>query len=161
MWPSCELAAPEAIDASRSLFEPPPPSRLALVSEPAPRTHGAALAALAGTLLAQRFCSWTGLSGRAYVFSVYRPTNCPAFCNAILLTAARADAGRLRVLSVRDTGAFPEPVMARAQRELRALGAGHEFHLHLLASCPADRAAAVADLSGRADPEPAQLIENT
>ena len=40
--------------------------------------------------------------------------------------------GQRRVVSVRETGAFPEPVVAKVQRELRAFGPGVEFHLHLL-----------------------------
>jgi hypothetical protein len=54
---------------------------------------------------------------------------------------------RLRIISVRDTGAFPEPVVARAQREFRSFGPGLEFHLHLLPSSPKDRAATIADLT--------------
>jgi hypothetical protein len=94
-----------------------------------------------------RFCSWTGLSGSRYVFSVYPASSCPAFCHAVLLAAVRDGPRRLRIVSVRDTGAFPEPVVARAQREFRAFGPGLEFHLHLLPSSPADRAATIADLA--------------
>ena len=64
-----------------------------------------------------------------------------------MLAAVRDDSGRRRVVSVRDTGAFPEPVVARAERELRAFGSGLEFHLHLLASSPEEREATVADLA--------------
>jgi hypothetical protein len=105
------------------------------------------MAALAGTPLASRFWSWAGLSGRRYVFSVYPASACPAFCNAVMLAAVRDGAGRRRVVSVRDTGAFPEPVVARAKCELRAFGPGLEFHLHLLASSQAEREATVADLA--------------
>ncbi len=86
--------------------------------------RGASLAALAGMPISSRFCSWIGLSGRRYVFSVYPASECPAFCDAVLLAAVRDVTGRRRVLSVRETGAFPEPVVARAQRELRAFGPG-------------------------------------
>ena len=147
MSPSCEVVAAEMIEPSRSLSEPTRPPWIASFGDHADPPGGRGLAALAGTPLAQRFCSWTGLSGRRYVFSVYPASDCPAFCDAIMLAAARDDVGRLRVVSVRDTGAFPEPVVARAERELRAFGAGLEFHLHLLASSAAERAAAVADLA--------------
>jgi hypothetical protein len=147
MSPTCEVVAPEMIEPSRSLAERGLLPWLAPVSEQGRRAHSSALSALAGTPLAERFCSWAGLSGRRYVFSVYPATECPAFCDAVLLAAVRGDAGRLRVVSVRDTGAFPEPVLARAERELRAFGASLEFHLHLLASSPAERASAVADLA--------------
>jgi len=147
MAPSCEVVAGEMIERSLSHTEPPRLPWIAPLSDQAERGGGSALAALAGTPLAQRFCSWTGLSGRRYVFSVYRAPDCPAFCDAVLLAAVRDDAGRLRVVSVRDTGAFPEPVVARVERELRAFGARLEFHLHLLASSPAERAAVVADVT--------------
>jgi hypothetical protein len=94
-----------------------------------------------------RFCSWTGLSGRRYVFSVYPASTCPAFCHALLVVAVREDPSRVRIVSVRDTGAFPEPVVARAQHEFRAFGPGVEFHLHLLPSSTPRRAAAIADLA--------------
>ena len=73
--------------------------------------------------------------------------DCPAFRDAVLLAAVRDMTGQRRVVSVRETGAFPEPVVAKAQRELRAFGPGVEFHLHLLAASPAERAATVADLA--------------
>src|SRR5271156_97550 len=147
MLPSCEVVAAEMIERSPSLSVPPHLPWIASFSDQADRIGASGLAALAGTRFAQRFCSWTGQSGRRYVFSVYPASDCPAFCDAVMLAAVRDDAGRLRVVSVRDTGAFPEPVVARAERELRAFGASLEFHLHLLASSPAERAAAVADLA--------------
>jgi len=111
------------------------------------RTGGASLAALAGTSIAARFCSWIGSSGQRYVFSVYPAADCPAFRDAVLLAAVRDMTGQRRAILARETGAFPEPVVARAQRELRAYGAGAELHLHLLAGSPAARAAMVADLA--------------
>jgi hypothetical protein len=110
------------------------------------RTAGAPLAALAGTSIASRFCSWIGLSGRRYVFSVYPAADCPAFRDAVLLAAVRDMAGQRRAILARDTGAFPEPVIAKARRELTPYGPGLEFHLHLTAASPAERAATVADL---------------
>jgi hypothetical protein len=147
MSPSREVVAAEMIERPHGLTEPPRLPWLAPTSDQADRAGPSGLAALAGTQLAQRFCSWTGLSGRRYVFSVYPASDCPAFCDAVMVAAVRDDAGRLRVLSVRDTGTFPEPVVARAERELRAFGTSLEFHLHLLASSPAERAAAVTDLA--------------
>lgn len=110
------------------------------------KTGGSALAALASMPFSSRFYSWVGLSGRRYVFSVYPASACPAFCDAVLLAAVRDGRGQRRALSVRDTGVFPEPVVARAQREHRAFGPRLEFHLHLLAASAAERAATVADL---------------
>ena len=71
----------------------------------------------------------------------------PGVSRRHLLAAVRDMTGQSRVVSVRETGAFPEPVVAKAQRELRAFGPGLEFHLHLLTTSPAERAATVADLA--------------
>jgi hypothetical protein len=109
--------------------------------------RGSSLAALDGMPISSRFCSWVGLSGQRYVFSVYPASECPAFRDAILLVAIRDMTGQRRVISVRETGPFPEPVVEKAQCELRAFGPGLEFHLHLLATSPAERAVTVADLA--------------
>ncbi len=132
----------------RAFSEPPEPPRL----EPRGYSHGAErdgmkLVALADTPLASRFCSWPGLSGRRYIFSVYPWSECPPFCHAVLLAAVRDDAGRRQALSVFDTGAFPEPALLRARRDLGAYGARLEFHLHLLASSAAERESVLADLA--------------
>lgn len=111
------------------------------------KARGAALAALAGTPISSRFCSWIGLSGRRYVFSVYLGSGCPAFREAVLMAVVRDMTGQRRAILVRETGAFPEPVVAETQGQLRAFGAGLELHLHLLAGSPAERAATVADLA--------------
>ncbi|MGH6797686.1 MAG: hypothetical protein ACREDI_04815 [Roseiarcus sp.] len=135
------------IEWAYGVSEPPAAAWIAPVSDRQDRIGGSSLAALAGTSFASRFCSWAGLSGQRYVFSVYPAPACPAFCDAVLLAAVRDGEGRRRVVSVRNTGAFPEPVVARAQRELRAFGPGLEFHLHLLATSASERAATVADLA--------------
>jgi hypothetical protein len=111
------------------------------------RARSAALAALAGTPISSRFCSWIGLSGRRYIFSVYPASDCPAFRDAVLLAVVRDMTGQRRAILARETGAFPEPVVAEAQHDLKAFGPALELHLHLLATSPADRAAAVADLA--------------
>jgi hypothetical protein len=146
MLSSYEIAA-HTIERSHGLSEGPPPPWSAALNDRADETRGSALAAFAGTHFASRFFSWAGLSGRRYVFSVYPASVCPAYCDAVMLAAVRDGSGRRRVVSVRDTGAFPEPVVARAERELRAFGSGLEFHLHLLASSLAEREATVADLA--------------
>jgi len=146
MSPTCEILAP-TVERTAGWFEPPAPPWIAPSGLERDRAGGAALAALVGMPFSARFCSWTGLSGRRYVFSVYAPASCPSFCHAVLVAAVRQGPGRPRVVSVRDTGAFPEPVVTRAQRELRAYGSGLEFHLHLLPSSSADRTATIADLA--------------
>jgi hypothetical protein len=134
-------------DRACGVCEPPAAAWIGPVADRQVRAGGSSLAALAGMPFSSRFCSWTGQSGRRYVFSVYPASACPAFCGAVLLAAVRDGAGGRRVVSVRDTGAFPEPVVAKAQRELRAFGPGLEFHLHLLPSSPEEREATVADLA--------------
>lgn len=109
--------------------------------------RGTSLAALDGMPISSRFCSWVGLSGQRYVFSVYPASECPAFRDAVLVAAVRDMTGQRRVVSVRETGSFPEPVLEKAQRELRPFGPGLEFHLHLLTTSPTERAATVADLA--------------
>ena len=143
---SYEFMAP-TIERTRGLFEPPAPPWIAPLGDRGPRAGGVALAALADLPFSSRFCSWTGLSGRRYVFSVYPASTCPAFCHAVLIAAVRDGPRRVRIVAVRDTGVFPEPVVARAQREFRAYGSILEFHLPLLPSSPADRAATIADLA--------------
>jgi hypothetical protein len=109
--------------------------------------RGSSLAALDGMPISSRFCSWIGLSGRRYVFSVYPALECPAFRDAVLLAVIRDMTEQWRVISVRETGSFPEPAVAKAQRELRAFGPGLEFHLHLLTTSAAEWTATVADLA--------------
>lgn len=129
---------------SPNSFEPTPEPWLVA---PQRRAASAAsgFAALSQTSLASRFVAWAGLSGRTYVFSVYAPAACPAFCDAILLAVARDD-GERRVLAALDTGVFPEPILARAARELGPRVETLEFHMHLLARSSAERRAALADL---------------
>jgi hypothetical protein len=135
------------IDGAYGVSESPATGWIAPVSDRQDNRRGASLAALDGMPISSRFCSWVGLSGRRYVFSVYPASDCPAFRDAVLLAAVRDMTGQRRVVSVRETGAFPEPAVAKAQRELRAFGPGLELHLHLLAASPAERAATVADLA--------------
>jgi hypothetical protein len=120
---------------------------IAPVSNRQDKIRGSSLAALAGMPISSRFCSWIGLSGRRYIFSVYPAADCPTFRDAILLATVRDMTGQRRVVSVRETGAFPEPLVAKTQRELRAFGPGVEFHLHLLTTSSAERRATVADLA--------------
>jgi hypothetical protein len=117
------------------------------VSNRQDKIRDSSLAALAGMPISSRFCSWIGLSGRRYIFSVYPAADCPAFRDAVLLAVVRDMMGQRRVVSVWETGAFPEPVVAKAQRKLRAFGPGVEFHLHLLTTSAVERTATLADLA--------------
>jgi hypothetical protein len=129
------------------LLESPAAQWIAPMSGRQDETRGASLKALAGMPIASRFCSWIGQSGRRYVFSVYPASECPAFPDAVLMAVVRDMTGRRCVVSARDTGGFPEPVIASVRRELGAFGPGLELHLHLLAASSAERAATVADLA--------------
>jgi hypothetical protein len=141
-------AAFETLAEVDGFSEPPAPAwseRLSPGSKPI--AQGSELAGLAETALASRFFCWEGLSGRRYVFSVYAPSECPAFCDAVVLVAVRDLAGRRTVVSVFDSGAFPEPILQRAKRDLSAYGAALEFHIHLLAATLAEREVVRADLT--------------
>ena len=131
------------------LSESPATQWIAPMSGREDKAREASLKALAGMPISSRFCSRIGPSGRRYVFSVYPASTCPAFPDAVLMAVVRDMTGRRCVVSVRDTGAFPEPVLARVRRELSAFGPGLELHLHLLAASSAERAATVADLAMR------------
>jgi hypothetical protein len=137
----------ESIDQPCEVSESPAAAWFHPMSDRQTEARGSSLAALAGMPISSRFCSWVGLSGRRYVFSVYPALECPSFCDAVLLAAVRDMTGQRRAILVRDTGAFPEPVLANARREHRIFGPGLEFHLHLLAASPAERAATLADLA--------------
>jgi hypothetical protein len=135
------------VDRAYGVSEGPAVSWTAPMSDRQGNRSGSSLAALEGMPISSRFCSWVGLSGQRYVFSIYPASECPAFRDAVLLAVIRDMTGQRRVVSVRETGAFPEPVVEKAQRELRAFGPGLEFHLHLLATALAERGATVADLA--------------
>jgi hypothetical protein len=137
----------ETLDRACGVAEGPAVGRTVPMSDRQSDGRGSSLAALEGMPISSRFCSWVGLSGQRYVFSVYPASECPAFRDAVLLTVIRDMTGQRRVVSVRETGAFPEPVVEKAQRELRGFDPGLEFHLHLLATSPLERAATVADLA--------------
>ena len=136
----------EIVAAATGLSERPPKPRTAPRSQwlaPARRRY----AALSRTPLASRFVSWEGLSGRTYVFSVYGPSDCPAFCDAVLLAVAPNEAGTREILGGLDTGAFPEPALARAQRDFHSPAKRLEFHVHLLARSSGERRAVLKDLA--------------
>ncbi len=140
-----DAVSPCPADAPERRPEPAPPTA-ALLAEP----DGEPLAALTGEALSPRFRSWRGASGRRYIVSVYDPQACPAYCDAVLIAAAVDLDGRRRALAFVDTGVFPEPVVARAAKSLSRIAERVEFHLHLLAASPAERRAALDDLSAAA-----------
>ncbi len=110
-----------------------------------------AIAALSQTPLAGRFVCWRGLTGKSYVFSVYAAADCPAFCDAVVVAVARDKHGDPCRLAAFDTGAFPEPIMARVRDELGAYAGGLELHVHLLARTASHRRDALTDLEAAFD----------
>ncbi len=116
------------------------------------REHfGRALATLSQTPFAGRFVSWQGITGKSYVFSVYAPADCPAFCDAVVVAVGRDQRGDPRMLAAFDSGPFPEPVLARVQRKFGGWRNGLELHVHLLARTASDRRDALADLEAALD----------
>jgi hypothetical protein len=110
----------------------------------------APLHALQASELAGRYARWQGASGLRYLFSVYAPETCPAYCDAILAVAGYDALGRRTILSIEDTGEFPEPALARATTLAAMSGGRVEFHLHLLAATRGARRSAIGDLAGQA-----------
>jgi hypothetical protein len=137
----------ETLDRACGVAESPTGGWSAPLSDRQDKRRGSSLAALDGMPISSRFCSWIGLSGQRYVFSVYPASECPAFRDAVLLAVVRDMTGQRRVVSVRETGPLPEPVIEKARRELRAFALGLEFHLHLLAASSLEWEATVADLA--------------
>src|SRR5476649_216980 len=95
--------------------------------------ENAPLAALAGEGLGGRFRYWRGASGRRFMFSVYSSAACPAYDYAVLIGVGIAADGGRQILFIADTGAFPEPVLARARAILAKAGMRVELHVHVLA----------------------------
>ena len=89
-------------------------------------------------------------SGRRYIASIYEAHACPAYCDAALIAVAANCHGERRIVALADTGAFPEPVVARLAQTLAPAAERLEFHLHLLAATSAERRAALDDLAASA-----------
>jgi hypothetical protein len=110
------------------------------------------LAALVGSPLAGRYSQWLGASGRRYLFSVYDPSSCPAYSDAVLVLAKVDEVGRRTILAIEDTGDFADPAVSRALRAASRCDGAVEVHLHLLASTRLARRDAIADLLCYATP---------
>ena len=102
--------------------------------------------------LAGRYAQWLGASGRRYLFSVYDPSSCPAYSDAILVLAKVDGHGRRTILAIEDTGDFADPAVSRAMRTAARCDGAVEVHLHLLASTRPARREAIADLLCYATP---------
>jgi hypothetical protein len=96
----------------------------------------------------RKFRHWRGRSGRSYAFSVYAPSDCPAYENTVLLVAAR---GGAQVLACLDLGPFPEARLFKLRRRFGERLDDVEFQIHVLAERQGDRQALIADIAPAAD----------
>lgn len=95
----------------------------------------------------ERFCAWRGLSGRRYVTSIYRFSDCPDYEHVVALAVRRDSDGRRTVLAGVDLGAFPIVALNGAAMAAAREQGANEVHLHLLADTADARSAAIEDLS--------------
>ncbi|MDE3177122.1 MAG: hypothetical protein KGM15_13550 [Pseudomonadota bacterium] len=91
----------------------------------------------------QKFRHWRGRSGRAYVFSVYPPQECPAYPDAVVIVAVRAGAP----LACVDLGALPELRLGELRRLYGDRLDDVEFQVHVLAERQGDRRSLIADIT--------------
>lgn len=106
------------------------------------------LASLMRTGLDKLFHSWLGASGRRYICSVYALGEAPAFdCRRAVIAAVRRDVSGAALLFAFEPsdGEAADDLRFWTQRA-RASGA-NEWHVHLLAETPQDRACVLEDLS--------------
>ena len=91
----------------------------------------------------QKFRHWRGRSGRAYVFSVYAPRECPAYPDAVVLVAARAG----EALACVDLGALPDARLGELRRRFGDRLDEVEFQVHVLTERQGDRLSLIADIT--------------
>jgi hypothetical protein len=114
----------------------------------------APLASLTRTGLDKLFHSWLGASGRRYICSVYALGDAPAFdCHRAVIVAVRRDGSGAAFLFAFSPSAEEAADDLRFwTRRARACGA-NEWHVHLLAETPEERALMLDDLApGRRRP---------
>ena len=95
-------------------------------------------------IYARRYRHWRGESGRAYVFSIYSPAECPAYEDAVVIVAAKDRP--VEMLDCVDLGAVPEVRLAALRRSYAGFDRPLEFHIHVLAERAGDRRALIADI---------------
>jgi hypothetical protein len=100
-------------------------------------------------LYRRKFRHWRGRSGRSYVFSVYAPSDCPAYENAVLLATARRGVAAGALACV-DLGALPEARLVELRRLFEDRLGEIDFQIHVLAERRAERASLIEDISPRA-----------
>ena len=111
-------------------------------------SSGHTLACLEGRSLAARFSAWRGASGRRYVCTVYpfdrvQPAcGLPPYEGMIAIAVRRSEDGTRDVLAVAE-------ISANAAPSAFLTLAVDEWHVHLMAEHPRQRAAALRDLLAR------------
>jgi len=81
----------------------------------------------------ERFHFWTGASGKRYIHTVYRLTDCPPLSTGNYILVKRADNGERTLLAVgRAEHAASSLNLAEIRQKGASLGA-NEVHIHLLA----------------------------
>lgn len=95
-----------------------------------------------------RFCYWTGASGKRYIHSVYRPDDCPPLPGAIFIEVCRmADGSRKPLRTGRFAPFWDLPVNGQGRLD----SACREIHVHLLAEDDSTTARVLDDLTAGLD----------
>ncbi|MDI9847854.1 hypothetical protein QM467_07285 [Rhodoblastus sp. 17X3] len=106
------------------------------------------LASLTRTGLEKLFHSWLGASGRRYICSVYALGEPPAFdCRRAVIAAVRRSASGAVVLFTFQPGPNEERDDFRLWTQRAHACGASEWHVHLLAETPEERAFVLRDLS--------------
>ncbi len=91
-----------------------------------------------------RFCFWTGQSGKRYIHSVYAVEDCPPLPGAVYIEVVRGESGvRQPVRAGRFPPFWDMPPAASSGWQNRLC----EVHVHLLATGESDCEAVLADLA--------------
>ena len=95
-----------------------------------------------------RFCYWTGASGKRYIHSVYRPDDCPPLPGAVFIEVCRmADGSRKPLRAGRFAPFWDLPVNSQGRLD----AACREVHVHLLAEDDSTTARVLDDLTAGLD----------
>ena len=95
-----------------------------------------------------RFCYWTGASGKRYIHSVYRPDECPPLPGAVFIEVCRmADGSRKPLRAGRFAPFWDLPVNSQGNLD----AACREVHVHLLAEDDSSTARVLDDLTAGLD----------
>jgi hypothetical protein len=111
-------------------------------------TTNSPLASLNRTGLEKLFHNWLGASGRRYVCSVYSIGESPPFdCRRAVIAAVRRNASGAAILFTFQPGANEERDDFRLWTQRARASGASEWHVHLLAETPEERAGVLRDLA--------------